>query len=206
MENFAQENETKELIQQDSDSSEVEDIQFEEIVDIDEIQKKLQEKIYQNDSEVDLSESLEHKPESEIEPDKSASDSQQTALSIANSQIKIDPNAKKYVVYVDPDNIDFMENLSINERKSIINKILKEQNALAIKTKELNARKRFLKHAILACFTFIIGFPLMFICVNKALEATINNYELARENFMKLYKEKGKIKVQEQGPIKNIKY
>lgn len=117
-----------------------------------------------------------------------------------------DSDSKKYVIYIDSDNINYMENLSVNERKQIINKILKEQNELDIKTRELNARKRFLKHALLACFTFIIGLPIMFIAVNKAVEITIDNYQFAKANFMKLYKEKGKIKMEESGYIKNVKY
>lgn len=193
-------NAKNDIILEDSENKGIEDIQFEEVVDIDEIQKKLQERIYENDSETEVSEKSELKNEQNQPPSKNQKEKTQTALT------KIDPDAKKYVIYVDPDNIDFMENLSVNERKAIINKILKEQNEIAIKTKELNARKRFLMHAILACITFIIFFPLMFIGVNKALVATINNYEQAKENFRKLYKEQGKIKMRVPGRIESIKY
>ncbi|MEI8129801.1 MAG: hypothetical protein WCG95_09335, partial [bacterium] len=54
-------------------------------------------------------------------------------------------------------------------------------------------RSRFLKHVLLAVFTFIIFFPIVFIYVNKALLISIDNYEQAKENFAKLYKEHGKI-------------
>lgn len=220
MEKISQDNlnAKNDIILEDSENKEVEDIQFEEVVDIDEIQKKLQERIYENDPETEEAKGKRQKAKSDaVLSDEGAlemrhceeqgtSDAAIQKEKIQPALTKIDPNAKKYVVYVDSDNIDFMENLSVNERKAIINKILKEQNEAAIKTKELNARKRFVTHVILACITFIIFFPLTFIGVNKALMATINNYEQAKENFRKLYKEQGKIKIQVPGQVESIKY
>lgn len=197
----------KEISQQDPENKDIDDIQFEEVVDLDDIQKKLQEKIYETEPAKEISENSELENGSEqslIDDDKNETEQKQP--NTAPSKITVDANAKKYVIYVDPDNIDFMEDLSVNERKSIINKILKEQNIVATKTKELNAKKRFLKHAILACITFIIAFPLMFIGINKALMSTIDNYQLAKENIRKLYKEQGKIKMQMPGQVQNIKY
>lgn len=205
MDNFSQDIDEfggeKETAQQDSTDKEVEDIQFEEVLNLDDIQKKLQAKIYENESEPDLSK----RPESEIgekplPTDKNKSEKNSTDKAIP---IKIDPNSKKYVIYVDSDNIDYMENLSVNDRKALINKILKEQHELTVETQQLNARKKFLKHALLACFTFIIGFPLMFIVVNKALLSSINNYQQAKQNIMKLYRQQGKIKIQETGGVYN---
>lgn len=184
------------IILEDSENKGFEDIQFEEVVDIDEVQRKLQEKIYEKEPALEVSEEF-----------KTVNKESENKKGIAkNSLTKVDSDAKKYVIYVDPDNIDFMENLSVNERKAIINKILKEQNAFGIKAKELAKRKKFLTHAILACITFIVFFPLMFIGVNKSLMATINNYGQAKENFRKLYKEQGKIKMRVPGQVENIKY
>lgn len=196
----------KEITQQDSVNKDIEDIQFEEIVDMDEVQKKLQDKIYETEP-ANLTERLESENNSEQSSTTEGKNKpEQNPANIVPLKISADTNAKKYVIYVEPDNIDFMENLSVNERKAIINNILKEQNAISIKTKELNERKRFLSHAILASITFIIAFPIMFVGVNKALMATINNYELAKENFRKLYKEQGKIKMQMPERVQNIKY
>lgn len=196
----------QEIAQQDSVDKDIEDIQFEEIVDMDEVQKKLQDRIYETEP-ANLTEILESENNSEqSSTTEDRNESEQKPVNIVPLKVSTDANAKKYVIYVEPDNIDFMENLSANERKEIINKILKEQNTISIKTKEHKARKRFLSHAILACITFIIAFPIMFIGVNKALMATINNYEVAKENFRKLYKEQGKIKMQMPEQVPNIKY
>lgn len=208
MDNFSQDMNDpvgeKEIEQQELKGNEIEDIQFEEVLDIDAIQKKLQAKIYENDEEPDLSK----RPELEIgekifSATKDKSDDNSTNKAVP---IKIGISSKKYVIYVDPENVDYMENLSLNDRKAIINKVLKEHHEFTSHTKKLNTRKKFLKHSLLASFTFIIGFPLMFIVVNKALTSTINNYQQAKQNISKLYKEQGKIKMEESDTIKNIKY
>lgn len=183
MDNLSQASEKKE---------EVTDIQFEEVFDLEAIQKKLQESIEKGDLDVEPEEvpiveevAVEQKPLPVAKPkEKTVKD-------------KIDSNAKKYVVYIDPNNVDFMESLSQNERRDVINKILKEQNELSLEQRENNKKLDFLKHALLACFTFILFFPIMFIGVNKALESTITNYQQAKQNFGRLYKEQGKIKMQD---------
>lgn len=191
-------------------SVEIGDIQFEEIVDVDEIQKKLQEKlsgeisfdVKNEDSTLESSDSSVEKENEETNFElkdeiKSNAENEKNSPILPAFTLPVvenDPNAKKYVVYVDSENINFIEGLAINERRAIINKILREQNAAAKKKKELEARQKFLRHAILAAVTFIIGFPIMFFCVNKATQATINNYKDAKASFSRLYKEQGKVK------------
>lgn len=168
----------------DDTKQENKDIQFEEVFDIDAIQKKLE------------TEDLEIEPTDENIAEKfnkAASETEKKALK--NLKLK-EANIKKYVIYVDSDNVDYMENLSLEQRKDIINNILREQNKSSIARREIEHRKKYFKHAMLACITFIIFFPLMFILVNKALLATITNYQQARENFTKLYKEQGKIRME----------
>lgn len=207
MENFSQE---KKIEEQNLEPNNNADIQFEEFLNIDEIQQKLQEKIYENDSIPDLSEKLElieirqRLPINETDSEKE--EHEKTSIDALNPSVEIDIHSKKYVIYIDSNNVDFMENLSINDRRLIINKILKEEHALSVKTKEINRRKRFLTHLILACLTFIIGFPIMFIVVNKAMETTILNYREAKQNVTRLYKQNGKIKMSESGVDTNIKY
>lgn len=182
---------------QDSVNEDNEDIQFEEVLDLDSIQQKLLDRIYEDDPEIESSQDVNTiiNKKAEIVEEKTA-----------KRMVKDDSSAKKYVIYVDQNNIDFMENLSINERKEIINQILKEQNELGIKHKEIEARKKYIKHLLLACITFIIGFPIMFIAVNKSLESIINNYQQAKQNFSKLYKSQGKVKMNEPEAVKHIKY
>jgi hypothetical protein len=154
------------------------DIQFEETIDIDELQKQLQQQIEQGNTGLT--------PEEEI-----PTEFDQKPLV---SKKQVDPRSKKYVIYINPDNVDYMENLSLDERKDMINKILKEQNDTTIKHKILEARKHLVANVILSCLTFVICFPLLFMLVNKATEVSIDNYNQAKGNFVKLYRAQGKIK------------
>lgn len=179
---------------QDDLGEEIADIQFEEVLDLDSIQQKLLERIYEDDPEIN--------PEIQTSQDVDAIVDKQAALieeKRARLPVKYNSiTSKKYVIYINSENIDFIENLSIDERKDIINKILKEQNEVSIKTKELNKKAKYLKHALVACLTFIIGFPMMFVIVNKSIESSMTNYQQAKQNVAKLYKQGGKVKMTEQ--------
>lgn len=204
--------------QQSFEIGEIADIQFEEIVDIDAIQKKLQKKINEDNLNEKLPEVAEVTPleldsESKLEPDELGDVSKEMeavgkkmASIVAASKAEVDPNAKKYVIYIDSDNIDFTENLSPSERRAIVNKILREQNGVLVKKKELEKTQRFLRHALVATITFIIGFPIMFYCVNKATQATIDNYKQAKADFSRLYKEQGKVKQVGSSAAEKFKY
>lgn len=193
------------------------DIKFDESIDIDSIQKQLQQKIEESNLD-EKPESIDKNEVSEVAIDGVAAavetvepKAELTVPAIAKPAIsedfekkvlkavsaftkESDQSSKKYVIYIDANNINFMENLSQNERKEIINKILREQDEISIKKKELARKRRFFVHVLLATVVFIVTFPLMFMLVNKALEATIQNFETAKENFARLYKEQGKIK------------
>lgn len=186
-ENFAQETDT-ESIQNEADDI-TDDIQFEEVLDIDAIQQKLLDRIYEDDPDIESSQDV-----------NTVIDKQ--AAIIAEKKAKLPARvhsitSRKYVIYVDSENIDFMENLTIDERKEVINRVLKEQHELSIQNKEFRKRKKQLNHALIACFTFIIGFPIMFILVNKSIEASLTNYQQAKQNVSKLYKEGGKVKMEQ---------
>lgn len=174
---------------QDEAADITDDIQFEEVLDIDAIQQKLLDRIYEDDPDIESSQDV-----------NTVIDKQ--AAIIAEKKAKLPARAhsitaRKYVIYVDSENIDFMENLSIDERKEVINRVLKEQHTLSMQTKEFRKRKKQLNHALIACLTFIIGFPIMFIVVNKSIEASLTNYQQAKQNVVRLYKEGGKVKMEQ---------
>ena len=107
----------------------------------------------------------------------------------------LDGNIKysKYVIYIDPQNVDFIEGLTVKERKNLINKILKEQNDIAITKQRFRIIQTVLRHAIVAILTIAISIPIIYITINASLETTINNYRRSQSIFQTLYKEKGKI-------------
>jgi len=202
--NFSQEDEEKGFSLTNSDDSDMDDIQFEDIFDVDKLQAELQKKIDTGDfSEQNAMPG--DSPMNESMLGFKAVDLPES-FSQVDIPIEVDVNAKKYVIYINSDNINFMENLSTNERKTLINKILKEQNELSVKEKEIERRKKYTINLMIITITVIIAFPILFVLVNKGLEITMDNYKEAKGNFTKLYKQKGKIKPVGSESAENIKY
>ena len=108
----------------------------------------------------------------------------------------LDGNVKysKYVMYIDPQNVDFIESLNVKERKNLINKILKEQNDIAITKQRFRMVQTVIKHSVVAILTIAISIPIIYITINASLEASINNYRRSQSMFQTLYKQGGKIK------------
>ena len=109
----------------------------------------------------------------------------------------LDGNVKysKYVIYIDPKNVDFIESLTVKERKNLINKIIKEQDDIAITKQRFQLIQTIIRHAVVAILTITLSIPIIYYTINASLEASINNYRRSQTNFQTLYKEKGKIKL-----------
>lgn len=105
-----------------------------------------------------------------------------------------DKKYKKYVIYIDDVNVDFIDSLSIAERKNLINGILREQDDIRIARREEERMRKLVTHVMIGIITFFVIIPLMYWLVNACLEATIDNYRRSQNNFEVLYKERGKIK------------
>lgn len=108
----------------------------------------------------------------------------------------IDDNVKysKYVIYIDPENKEFIDSLTVKERKNLINRILKEQDNIAITKRRLSLIQTVLKHSIVAVITISIAIPAIYWTVNASLEASIDNYRRSKTAFQSLYREKGKLR------------
>lgn len=107
----------------------------------------------------------------------------------------LDGNVKysKYVIYIDPQNVNFIESLTVKERKNLINKILREQDDIAITKQRFKRMQTIIRHAVIAIVTIAISIPIIYFTINASLEASINNYRRSQLNFEVLYKENGKI-------------
>ena len=107
----------------------------------------------------------------------------------------LDGNIKysKYVIYIDPQNVDFIDSLTVKERKNLINKILREQDDIAITKQRFKIINTIIKHAIVAILTITLSIPVIYWTINASLEATINNYRRSQTIFQTLYKENAKI-------------
>lgn len=214
MDNFSQPDDEKDLEQVVPTSQEGSDIEFDELVDLDDIQKKLKEHMQTFDGPTD-----EYQAPDVVgdgfgfdapAPDADSSFGDKSMLSelsdMKKNAAEVDPNAKKYVIYVDPENIDLMESLSASDKKIVLNRLLKEQKESVQKKKKAEEQQQFFINSMIVTLTVIIGFPLMFITVNKSLQVTLDNFQQARENFVKLYRQKGKIKQGDDSSNVNYNY
>lgn len=101
---------------------------------------------------------------------------------------------KKYIVYIEPENLEFMDGLSIKDRKKLINRILREEDSKIKREKVRKERLKFINQVIIMVFTVVISLPIFFMLLNKSIELTILNYQQSQQNFVRLYKEQGKVK------------
>lgn len=97
------------------------------------------------------------------------------------------PRAKKFVVMVNSENVEFFDKIEMEERTKIFNKLLSQYKNDLKKTKERVRLVKFTKHTFVAIMTVLISLPIMFIIVNKSIELTIKNYKDSQQNFEKLY-------------------
>ena len=107
----------------------------------------------------------------------------------------LDGNVKysKYVIYIDPQNVDFIESLTVKERKNLINGILRQQDDIAITKQRFKLTQTIIRHVIIAILTIAITIPIVYFAINASLEATIDNHRRSQSNWQVLYKENGKI-------------
>ena len=108
----------------------------------------------------------------------------------------LDNNIKysKYVIYIDPENTEFMDSLTVKERKNLINRIIREQDDIALTKRKMGNIQAIIKHVIIAILTITLSIPAIYMAINASLEATINNHRQSQNLFQSLYKEHGKIK------------
>lgn len=97
------------------------------------------------------------------------------------------PRAKKFVVMVNSENVEFFDKIPMEERTVIFNKLLSQYHSTLKKSKEKKHLIKFTKHMFVGIITVLVSLPIMFIVVNKSIELTIKNYKDVQNNFEKLY-------------------
>lgn len=156
--------------------------------------------ISENDSAEAINESIDNKKDIEAVSGGNITERPITKENVEYSQsldyIDDNVNYSKYVIYIAPENKDFIDSLTVKERKNIINRILKEQDSIAVTKRKLAKMQTVITHLIVAILTIVIAVPCIYWAINASLEATINNYRASQSNFGQLYREHGKIKTQ----------
>lgn len=152
----------------------------------------------------DTSDYVDDKPKAEDsgEPIEKISQGNITEKTMTQEQIDyndsldfLDGNVKysKYVIYVDPQNVDFIESLTVKERKNLINGILKQQGDITLTKRRFKVIETVIRHAIVAILTITVSIPVIYYAINTSLEATINNHRQSQTVWQTLYREHGKI-------------
>ena len=70
-----------------------------------------------------------------------------------------------------------------------------EQRELSEAQRTERRRKEALIKFFIGLVTFIVAVPIIYLIFNVSMEATIQNYRHSKSNFEVLYKETGKIKI-----------
>ena len=99
----------------------------------------------------------------------------------------------KYVIYIEPKNVDFIEGLTVKERKNLINNILRQQDDISITKQRFALIQTIIRAVIIAILTLSVSIPLVYYVINASLEATIDNHRRSQSNWQTLYKQHGKI-------------
>ena len=102
----------------------------------------------------------------------------------------LDENTKyeKYVIYISPENIKYIESISTKERKYLINTILKEQDEYSRLKHKFKMLQLIIKHIIITIITIAIATPCLYALINVSLETTINNNNRAKVMFQTMNK------------------
>ena len=107
----------------------------------------------------------------------------------------LDGNIKysKYVIYIEPKNVDFIDGLTVKERKNLINNILRQQDDISITKQRFALIQTIIRQVIIAIITIAVSIPVIYYVINASLEATVDNYRRSQVNWQNLYKQHGKI-------------
>ncbi len=96
---------------------------------------------------------------------------------------------KKYIVYIDKENIEAIDNLTVDERNVFINSAIKmkfENNDIEkVKAK----RTKIILHSTIMLCTAIMFLPIAIYLAHLSIVMTFKNYKYSQDNFEKLYKE-----------------
>ena len=94
---------------------------------------------------------------------------------------------KKFVFQIFPENIDYIESLTYQEKQDFINGLISEYRDRENKYYQDEADYSRLKKIIIYALSIIVGIPLLLIMINFSLDITKNSYLDMQRKFEKLY-------------------
>jgi hypothetical protein len=99
---------------------------------------------------------------------------------------------KKYVVRVDAQYIEMVEQLSYDERNLFFNELLEDYIKKDIEQEESQIFATKVKTIVLSVLFIIVGVPLLIWMLSASFDATHSNYKDMQDKFIKLYQSRDK--------------
>ena len=99
---------------------------------------------------------------------------------------------KKYVVRVDSQYIEMIEQLSYDERNLFFNELLEDYIKKDIEQEESQIFATKVKTIVLSVLFIIVGVPLLIWMLSASFDATHSNYKDMQDKFIKLYQSRDK--------------
>ncbi len=175
---------------QDDNSEDFHSLDFDEKIEIEKLQATIRSMSnFTDDSEGFLSQSPKALMEGGIANlEKAAAQEYDPYAEIEKPVVrKSGPRAKKFVVMVNSDNVEFFDKIPMEERTKLFNDLLSRYKNNKNAEKQKKHLIKFSKHMFVGIMTVLISLPIMFVVVNKSIELTIKNYKDVQNNFEKLY-------------------
>lgn len=173
---------------QDGNNEDFQNMDFDEKIEIEKLQATIRSMSnFSDDSEGFLSQSPKALMDGGLSED-SENDEFDPYAEIAKPVVRNSgPRAKKFVVMVNAENVEYFDKIPMEERTKLFNKLLSQHRGSIKTAKEKAHLIKFSKHMFVGIMTVLISLPIMFIVVNKSIELTIKNYKDVQNNFEKLY-------------------
>jgi len=95
---------------------------------------------------------------------------------------------KKFVFQIYPENIDYIDSLSYEEKHDLVNQLLTNYREGLYTKDDFQTGKQKLIKSIINFILLIIIIPILFYFLNVSLNVTKNNYRIFQGNFEKLFR------------------
>lgn len=95
--------------------------------------------------------------------------------------------SKKFVFQVYPNNVEFVETLSYQEKNDLINYLLNDYKNYSVYKQKYSKDVDFIKKIVAVVLAIIVGVPLLVYLAGVSFELTNHSYENMQKNFEKLF-------------------
>ncbi len=129
---------------------------------------------------------------SDVESNDSTDSKQEKAVVPKNDDA---PTYKKFVIYINKDNVEYVESLTQEERNKVINRFFIASSVKSEEEIKKEKIKSYFIHGLIVIFTIVFCVPAFYALVNASYEITRNNYSISEQNIIKLYKSKKNAKI-----------